>query len=93
LGWPLTLPSNLEEGCELIRAVVDTTDAKEKLHVTIAYQQVYAEDWGTHLADIARAMAEQHSNYLHTDREDGDLVAGIRDGFNEAFEQGRHPQG
>ena len=89
LGYPCTLPSNLKEGYELLRVIVDTTDYKNhKIHVTIAYEGTYAEAWGANLAEVALAMAKQHVNYLETDREDGDLVAAIRDGFNEAFDQG-----
>jgi hypothetical protein len=87
LGWPMTLPDNLEEGCEILRVVLDTTSGQETMHVTIpngGYHSM-AEDWGAALADVARAIAEQHANYLRADREDNNLLAAIRDGFNEAF--------
>jgi len=70
-----------EEACELMRVVVDTDTDDLELYVEILHECVYAEDWGTRLALVARVMAQQHSRYLHTEREDGDLFAAIVDGF------------
>jgi hypothetical protein len=38
----------------------------------------YAESWGAYLADFARLIAAGH---ISTSRADGDLFAGICDGF------------
>jgi hypothetical protein len=70
-----------ENACELLRVVLDCDSDDPELYVEILHELVYAEDWGTRLAFIVRAMAEQHSNYLQTDRDDGDVFAGICDGF------------
>jgi hypothetical protein len=89
------------DACELMRVVLDTTcpdlelvrttdglkfvGGEPEVYVEILHECVCAEHWGTRLALIAHAMAEQHENYLETDREDGDVLAGIRDGFLEAM--------
>src|SRR5262245_33506820 len=70
--------------------LVQTTDGlkfrgcgEPEVYVEILHEGTCAEGWGRDLAQIARAMAHQHSNYLETDRDDGDLFAGIVDGFLE----------
>jgi hypothetical protein len=82
---------------ELMRVVLDTTcpdlelvqtvdgsrfvNGEPEVYVEILHEGTCAEGWGMDLARIARAMAYQHANYLETNREDGDLFAGICDGF------------
>lgn len=67
-----------------MRVVLDVSCRVPEAYVEIS-TGTNAEGWGMILAHIAYAMTLQHSNYLETDREDGDLFAGICDGFLEAL--------
>ena len=45
----------------------------------------YAESWGAELAHIACTIARDYADCLGTNREDGDLLAAIVDGFKDGL--------
>ena len=83
LGLPATLP----DGANVFQtiSVIDDMNNDCKIHVELADIMEAAESWGYYLAEVARAIARDHANYLETDREDGDLFADICNGFNRCL--------
>jgi hypothetical protein len=92
LLYPHTLPDDAS-GYEMMRVIENQNEHTENscgIHVAISDSFDYAYSWGTYLADVARAIAEQHRDTLECRPcRRGNLVtdvaADIRDGFIDAF--------
>jgi hypothetical protein len=89
LPLPETLPDNAYV-YQLISVVVDQND-DFKVHVNFAYEIDHAESWGEYLAEFVHIMARDRREYLNTDRSDGDLLAGMSDGFNKRLKLLQRP--
>ncbi len=51
----------------------------------LAKVDLCAEMWGEYLGAIARAVVDQYASELYASREDGNVIAAIREGFCKAF--------
>jgi Domain of unknown function (DUF5076) len=90
LELPYTLPDNAY--AVQVLSVFEDQNNDCAIHVNFAESldhasENYAEMWGWYLADAAHAMVRDYARCLLTDRDDGDLLAAIRDEFNKRLKQ------
>jgi hypothetical protein len=88
--WMLKLPDTFPDNGRPAQyiSVIEDVNAQDRdrggvdvMHVNLFEVMDYAESWGSYLADVARVIARDYADCLHTNREDGDLFAALCDGF------------